>query len=95
MLLQNRLSVVRSLAEPLYHHNTKEQTMKLLRLATIATASLWGAAAIPFVSSVSVGDKLPSVELHSGFPPQKIDLATYTANKSVVIIGLPGAFTPT
>ena len=35
--------------------------MKLLRLPTIATASLWGAAAIPFVSSVSVGDKVSGV----------------------------------
>ena len=39
--------------------------------------------------------KLPSVELHSGFPPEKIDLKEYTSNKSVLLVGLPGAFTPT
>ena len=39
--------------------------------------------------------KLPSVELHSGFPPEKIDLKEYTSNKSILLIGLPGAFTPT
>lgn len=65
-----------------------------LRLA-LATATVWGVSAIPFVNSVKVGDKLPSVDLHSGFPPEKIDLASYVANKNVVIVGLPGAFTPT
>lgn len=43
----------------------------------------------------SVGDKLPSVEIHQGFPPKKYDLAEYTKDKDVVIVGLPGAFTPT
>jgi len=33
--------------------------------------------------------------MHSGFPPEKIDLEKYTAEKSVIVIGLPGAFTPT
>lgn len=46
-----------------------------------------------FVSTLCL--KLPSAELHSGFPPQKIDLKEYTSNKSVIIVGLPGAFTPT
>lgn len=68
--------------------------MQLLRLA-LATATIWGGSAIPFVNSVKVGDKLPSAEVHSGFPPAKIDFREYTANKSVVIVGLPGAFTPT
>lgn len=39
--------------------------------------------------------KLPSVDLHHGFPPEKIDLANYSANKSIILVGLPGAFTPT
>jgi hypothetical protein len=68
--------------------------MHFLRLV-LATVTVWGVSAIPFVNSVKVGDKLPSVELHSGFPPEKIDLASYTANKNVIIVGLPGAFTPT
>jgi len=68
--------------------------MKLLRLA-LATATVWGVAVIPFVTSIKVGDKLPSAEVHSGFPPKKIDFQEYTAKKSVIIVGLPGAFTPT
>lgn len=59
-----------------------------MRLA-LAAATIWG------VNSIKVGDKLPSAEVHSGFPPEKIDFQKYTANKSVVIVGLPGAFTPT
>jgi len=43
----------------------------------------------------SVGDKLPSVELHLGFPPEKHNLADFAGDKSILLIGLPGAFTPT
>lgn len=43
----------------------------------------------------SVGDKLPAVNLHFGFPPEMINLAEYSADKSLVLVGLPGAFTPT
>lgn len=68
--------------------------MQLLRLA-LATATVWGVAAIPFGSSIKVGDKLPSAEVHSGFPPKKLDFQEYTAKKSVIVVGLPGAFTPT
>jgi len=39
---------------------------------------------------------VPSVEVMQGFPdPAKINLAEYCAEKSVIIVGLPGAFTPT
>ena len=31
----------------------------------------------------------------AGFPPAKIDLAKRVAGKKVVVVGLPGAFTPT
>jgi hypothetical protein len=46
-------------------------------------------------SFASVGDKLPSVELHQGFPPKKIDIADYAASRNIILLGLPGAFTPT
>ena len=46
-------------------------------------------------SSVLVGTKVPSVELDFGFPPSKIDLAKRVAGKKVIVVGLPGAFTPT
>jgi len=40
--------------------------------------------------------KIPSVEIFDAtFPPSKLNLAEYCAGKNVVIIGLPGAFTPT
>jgi len=47
-------------------------------------------------SGVNVGDKIPSsISLDYGFPPEKINLAERIAGKKVVIVGLPGAFTPT
>lgn len=46
-------------------------------------------------SGVKVGDQVPPVELFINFPPDKIKLAEYCADKSVILLGLPGAFTPT
>jgi hypothetical protein len=46
-------------------------------------------------ASVAVGDKVPSVNLHKGFPPEKVPLAELCKGKKVVLVGLPGAFTPT
>jgi len=52
------------------------------------------AAAAPS-SPVSVGSFLPSVELHQGFPPEKHNLADFAKDKNIILLGLPGAFTPT
>lgn len=46
-------------------------------------------------SFASVGDSLPSVELHQGFPPKSYNLATFAKDKKILLVGLPGAFTPT
>lgn len=45
--------------------------------------------------TISPGDKVPLAELHFGFPPQKLLAPAYTAGKNMLIVGLPGAFTPT
>jgi hypothetical protein len=45
--------------------------------------------------SVKVGDPIPSVSLDKGFPPEKVPLADYCKGKKIVLVGLPGAFTPT
>lgn len=57
----------------------------LFALATslLATASL-------------VGKPVPAgLTLDHSFPPEKVDLSTRLANKKVILLGLPGAFTPT
>jgi hypothetical protein len=41
----------------------------------------------------TVGDQLPSVDLHIGFPPQKHNLADFAKNKKIILLGLPGACT--
>eukprot|EP00929_Paragymnodinium_shiwhaense_P070728 TRINITY_DN3584_c0_g1_i1.p1 TRINITY_DN3584_c0_g1~~TRINITY_DN3584_c0_g1_i1.p1 ORF type:complete len:192 (+),score=66.71 TRINITY_DN3584_c0_g1_i1:74-649(+) len=46
-------------------------------------------------SFASVGDKMPDVTLDFGFPPEAVSPAQRFAGKKVVIVGLPGAFTPT
>lgn len=47
------------------------------------------------LARIQVGNKLPAVNLHYGFPPTVINTAPYLAGKNVLIVGLPGAFTPT
>jgi len=75
--------------------------MKLLLTAALAGSA---AAFAPSVSNarsatalnVAAGDKLPSAKLFQGFPdPETIDIAEYAKGKNMIIVGLPGAFTPT
>lgn len=42
-----------------------------------------------------MGDAIPNVALDLGFPPEKVMLGDYCRGKKVVLVGLPGAFTPT
>jgi len=46
-------------------------------------------------STIRKGDKIPWVSLDWGFPPQKVNLPKHCYERNVVIVGLPGAFTPT
>ena len=47
--------------------------------------------------AAKAGDKIPSVALYTGWPNVAVDMAQHTsgAGKKTVIVGLPGAFTPT
>jgi len=48
------------------------------------------------VSAVKIGDNMPAVSIHSSFgPPTDVDIAARVADKKVILVGLPGAFTPT
>lgn len=64
--------------------------MKFLSFA-IAVANLGGVAAL---ATITPGTKLPSVELFSGFPPTKVNIADATAGRKTMIVGLPGNFDP-
>ena len=59
--------------------------------------SLLRAVQRPFASRglAAVGDKVPAIVLDSGFPPAKVNLAERLAGKKTIVVGLPGAFTPT
>lgn len=46
-------------------------------------------------NKVAAGDSVPDVGLDLGFPPEKVNLKEYCKGKKVVLVGLPGAFTPT
>jgi len=46
--------------------------------------------------NIAVGESIPSVEMLQGFPDVKnINVADHVKDKKVIIVGLPGAFTPT
>ena len=46
--------------------------------------------------TVVADDSIPSEEmLHPAFSPEKISLAERCRGKKVILMGLPGAFTPT
>lgn len=70
----------------------------LLRLDWSGYHSAASAFSVPSASSSTnpiLNTKLPMVDLHYGFPPQLVNVAQYAANKNMLILFLPGAFTPT
>ena len=52
----------------------------------------WTTAAFIAASAtaVKVGDVLPSIDLHYGFPPENVNIRTRLAKKKALIVGLPG-----
>lgn len=54
-----------------------------------------------FASTVKVGDKVPSALVAvvkygaNGFQTEQVDISKYLENKHAVLVGYPGAFTPT
>ena len=64
--------------------------------ALLATLSA-GITSVGAFSAVKVGGKIPAVPMFYDFgnPEAKYNMAEYTANKKVAVVGLPGAFTPT
>ena len=75
--------------------------MKLLtKLSAAALIGMQAASGATFGASNTLAfaapSKIPSVEVMQGFPdPKKINVAEYCSGKNVIIVGLPGAFTPT
>mmetsp|Transcript_53300 Transcript_53300/g.106972 ORF Transcript_53300/g.106972 Transcript_53300/m.106972 type:complete len:129 (+) Transcript_53300:73-459(+) len=57
--------------------------------------SAHGRGASSLALQAKVGDAIPNIGLDKGFPPEKVPLADYCKGKKVVLVGLPGAFTPT
>jgi len=43
----------------------------------------------------AVGDAIPDVSLDVEFPPKEVSLKQRLAGRKVILVGLPGAFTPT
>jgi len=79
---------------------TRSMPRSLLSQVSMFKLELTMIIIIPKISSLLaasalVGTKVPAVDLDLSFPPTKIDLAERTAGKKVILVGLPGAFTPT
>ncbi|KAH9498253.1 Peroxiredoxin-5, mitochondrial [Bulinus truncatus] len=74
--------------------------MQSVRYLTFQTSLRRGFAQRFFQTSsslnmpISVGSKLPSVDLFEGAPDKKVNTSSFT-NGKFVIVGVPGAFTPT
>jgi len=46
--------------------------------------------------TIAVGAKFPDVNVHkASWPPTAFNVAEHISSKKVIIVGLPGAFTPT
>ena len=64
----------------------------MLRLGLRATRGRMASGSRGFAA---VGDAIPNVSLDIDFPPKEISLPERLAKRKVILVGLPGAFTPT
>lgn len=60
-----------------------------------AMAAVMLVSAVTNAFTLKAGDKLPAADLHFGFPPNFVNTEDYLADRNVIVVGLPGAFTPT
>jgi len=44
---------------------------------------------------IAVGDTVPDVKVFVGHPPEEVSMVKRLKGKKVIVVGLPGAFTPT
>jgi hypothetical protein len=66
---------------------------KALKVTTPETEPSEEKAKVP--KKREIGSTLPSVDLHLNFPPEKVNILERCKGKRVILVGLPGAFTPT
>jgi len=44
---------------------------------------------------LAIGSRVPDVRLFVNHPPEGVEISKRIAGKKVIVVGLPGAFTPT
>jgi len=64
-------------------------------MATRVLRAVACVAACSQAVGIKVGDRLPEANLDLGFPPTATSLKSLCAGRKIVVVGLPGAFTPT
>lgn len=103
------LPVAPSAAAPAQQTGHSDGVFAVVSFAAIASAVGLGArrrtttpsrqrktnASVVALQAISVGDSIPNIGLDDNFPPEKFMLGDYCKDKKVVLVGLPGAFTPT
>ena len=71
-----------------------------VRIAHARTVAAAGAACVRSIGPgmtvviVQVGDAVPAVTVYGATPGDEVNLAEYVGAKTVVMFGVPGAFTP-
>jgi hypothetical protein len=65
-----------------------------MKILAFVTAAFSGIISVDGFAAIAPGAKIPSIELHRGFPPEMINIADYVKGRKVAVVGLPAAFTP-